>query len=194
MLLLKQEWALLQGTYTAPYEQPMSPRLQLGITEDSTEWLQSLGTCHVEGVGSKRMSVKQSTHRFRLENTGTDVRVAALKFLGFFSPRRSYHSDLVSYSCLTLEFPLGIQFSFLFGFSCLSTHCLPQPRYLFLNQQVSSLYTFALSKWKHTEWFKSLQVTLKAKGAPTGPNLHGKFTFISSVQEFHPTYHISKAC
>lgn len=132
---------------------------------DSTGWLQSSGTRRVEGVGSKRMSVKQNSHRFGLENTGTDVRAAALKFPGLFSPGRSYHSDLVSYSCLTSEFPLGIQFSFLFGFSCPSTHCLPQPRYLFLNQQVPSLYTFALGKWKHTEWVRSL---FKSRWRPKG--------------------------
>lgn len=123
------------------------------------------------GRGGEQADVCEAQHtQIQAKRTGTDVRVAALKFLGVFSPGRSYHSDLVSYSCLTLEFPLGIEFSFLFGFSCLSTHCLPQPRYLFLNQQVPSLYTFALSKWKHTEWVKSLfKSCWRPKGHPREP-------------------------
>lgn len=68
MLLLKQERALLQGTYVAPYKQPMSMFAIRYYLRQHTEWLQSWGTHHVEGAGSKRMSVKHSTHRFRLEN------------------------------------------------------------------------------------------------------------------------------
>lgn len=52
-------------------------------------------------AGSKGVALKQRMQGFGLEEPSTDGHEAALKFLSLLSPGRSYHSDLLLYSCLT---------------------------------------------------------------------------------------------
>lgn len=83
---------------------------------------------------------------------------------------------------LDFRIPTGDSVFFPFWF-LMSLHPVPSTSAVSVSKSAGpSLYTFALTKWKHSELSLSSSHSEGQRGT-RGTNLHGKLTFISLVQE-----------